>query len=382
MLTAVRPTSPRTQPASAPRVANPHAPEAPGPADDVQLSAPSSLSAAAESAAAPQRGRTAALAAAGLAAVVLTGVMAPVLGGLINSVPPDAISQTVSIPVAGGQPIAGLPGAVRAEAPAQTSQPAAPAQTQDPAALVAAMVGAAEQSAQALPQANQVHAQWTQDLTAMQATTADLAHHVDALMRDSKTDAAAHHAAIDSALAKLGQQAADLQTRMAKEQPGVDKFLGQNRDNLNQIGTISFNLERNVDQAASQYGYFTPERQALRQLGSEVHTATKDLAMATERTTTVRANDKALADNMKAVQQLVAQVQKAADGSKTSSSALSTVDNGARVLQNAFKILGQVSQQSQQDVDQAAALSHQGAADLGVVFHSLGGGQAQAQPPQ
>lgn len=380
MLSAIRPTF-QTSPmnaASDPAVSNPHAPAAAEPADAVALSVPAPLDARAEVHEKSEPGRKAAIVAAGLAAAVLTGALVPVVGGLLQTVP-QTVSQNVRVPVPGG--VSRLASNAQTPVPAQAQEdPAQPGQPQDPAQLVAAMAMASEQSAQALPQANQVHADWGKDLAAMQATAKDMAGHVDALMRDSKKDAAAHHTAIDAGLATLTRQVNEFQSRLQKEQPAVDQFVGQNRDNLNQVGTISFNLERNIEDAASQYGYFTPERQALRDLGRDVHRATLDLSMATEKASTVRAEDKALADNMKAVQEILGQVQKATEASRTDSKAMGQVDNGVRVLENAFKILGQLTEQSQKDVQEAASRSHKGAEDLLVVWQSFGGGAQQQAP--
>lgn len=396
MLSAIRPAI-QTAPASAPAVASPHAPASEAPlvaSDGVTLSPPPALepTAAATAPDGEGAGRRAAIVAAGLTAAVLAGVLGPVVGGALNTVGPDVASQSVTLAIPGGvnDPTLVLPGAAKAPAPTgeaaaaavETQQGDSTSQQQSVTELVGQMGGLAEASSKLLPQANGAHAEWAKDLTAMQATAKSLVGHVDALIRDGKTYNAAHHLAIDAGLTRYAQQAAELQDRIAREQPVVDQFLGQNRDNLNQIGTISYNLEANINKAASQEGYFTPQRQELRQLGKEVHKATLDVAISTEKATAARALDKALAENLKVVTQLIEQTQKANDAAKTKGANLDQLDAGVRVLENAAKVLGNIVDQSTKSVTESATRAAAGADDLAVVYGHLGGGAPPTVAPQ
>lgn len=390
MVSSIRPAL-QSPPAAASTVTSPHAPLAPASqdaSDSVSLTSITTPEPLAATSDVPEtKGRKAALVAAGVTAAVLAGVLGPVLGGVLQAVPPDVVSQAVTLPVAGGvvDPGMTLPGAAQgrfSEAPpaasVETPQSETSGQPQRPGDIVDAMSRAAEQSAQILPQANAVHAEWSKDLKAMKATVHEVSGHVDALLRNGKKDAESHRSAIDAGLTRLAQQSSELRARLGREQPAVDQFLGQNRDNLNQIGTIAYNLERSIDQAASQQGYFSPQRQALRELGKDVHTATVDMAMSTEKATSARALDKALVENLNVVDQIIGQVQQANDASKTQAGALSQLDEGARMLENAFKVLDNVVDQSVKTVDESASRAHRGAVELAAVARSLGAGDPAA----
>lgn len=380
MLSAVQPTVTNQIPS---RVISPFArPQAPSASsqDRVELSAPQAAPKA------PPKEHKAALV-AGVAALALAGIMVPIVGGVISQVSPAtapvaSISQTVSQAAQSGPTVGQATDAVSKglqqiehpvaaakdplvqqiqEFAAKTNNPSA---AQDTNGLGSAIAQTATQSAQQLQDANKTHAAWSSDVAAMQTTYNDLHSNVDAIMRGNG-DLNAHHAAVDQSLAKLTQQFKDFQTRVNTDQPNLDKQLGPIRDNLNQAGVIEYNLGQRLDQQALQYSATAPERQMVLDTSVPVHSASIDLAMATERTTNARTNDKGLADALKQFNTLFDQMQKANDAAKKDAGQMTAVDNGTTILGKVLTVLQSATQQSQQALNDASARAHQAAVDIG-----------------
>lgn len=376
-------TAPRLAEVTSPFTApTPAADSAPAPSSDGVTLSGAMASAAADPAAEAEsgsRGTKIAMAiAAGLAGFVAVGVVAPTVTSLVS---PQQTSTSVQV-------LHDLPSVLQQSVPAQATEalptdPAQPAQPQDPAQLIKMLAVLAESSAQQLPQATQAQGQWAADAGQMKNTVHDISRHVDALIRDPKVNATEHHKAIDEGLAKLTRQMAQFNERLSKEGPTVDKFLGQNRDNLNQVGVVSFNLHASVDKTAAQFGRFTPERRALGALSGNFYDASKDLAMATEKTTDTRAEQKVLQDNMKTIGQFMTKLQQANEKARTDPKAMDTVDQGVRVLDQAFGQTQKLVELQEKDTQEASRRAHVGAENLvqGLQrLEQLSGGSATEAP--
>ncbi|MBM3460636.1 MAG: hypothetical protein FJX76_00855 [Armatimonadetes bacterium] len=317
-----------------------------------------------------------------LAGATLAGVVAPAITAYVN--PPQIstsvqslgqginISTQLQAQVEAGQAAVAQDGQ---EAPTQPTQ-------QDPVQLVTLMAVLSEASSQQLLEVNAVQAQWGTDVAAMKATTHEVFTHVDSLIRNPGVNEAEHRQAIDAGIARLDQQLADFSTRLAAEGKTVDEFLGQNRDNLNQIGVLSYNFKANVDDAAGQYGWFTPQRKALNGLSTSFYEASKELAMSTERTTASRAEQQILGQNIQQIDQFLDQIRQINEASKKDPKAFAQVDQGIQVLEKVFDQTGQLVALQQKDVQEASARAHQGAEHLTQGLQQLinltGGGQQQA----
>lgn len=364
-------------------------------------------------------GTKVALVGAVLGVATLAGVILPVVGGVLKQAPEPAISQAVPAspgartdPHASQQTAQTTSGAVsvttaaKGEAghaqeehpptasqrfdcegefdcdiqkfiisqaadlglPMQPGTPDKPAPRQDPNQLFPAMATASEKASKSLLTVNQTHGKWLTDIGAMQATSKDLAFHVDQLMRGNG-EAATHHSAIDQGLTKLGQQLDDFRKRVEKERPDVDKLLGQNRDVLNEAGTIELKLEERAKLAAATQT--DPKaRHELLQDAHLMHRGILDIAMATEKSTTVQIEDKALAKALEDLRKIMDEVQKANKTSSKDAKAMSQVDRGSAILDNAMRVLKNAVAKTEKDVEEAGARAHKGAVDNGYGQYS------------
>jgi len=387
MLTALPPTLPGPGPTAAPAstVKNPYlkeSPATPSSQDSVQLSAPR-LSASAPKA---PRGEHKALIATGVIAVVLAGVMAPIIGGVVSQIsPPTAPSISISQTVTQAVQSTPLMAAASADAVTaglqQIEHPATLVQqdplqkqiqdfatmTKDPTVTGDGNVGPAiaktvASDAQQLLDVNKTQAQWSSDVAAMKSTYKTLFANDDAIMRGNG-DATAHHAALDQSIATLTQQFSDFQKRVQTDQPVVDQSLAPIRDSLNQAGLIEFNLHQRVDQSALQYNTTQAEHQMLGDVSVKLHTASIDLAMATEKTTDARTVDKNLVGALQKVSTLFDQLQKANTAAKKDASAMTQVDQATTLVGQALNKLQAVTQQSQQNLTDASARAQHAATE-------------------
>jgi hypothetical protein len=333
---------------------------------------------------------------AGLAGLVATGVIPPsIVGGApahvaaiqvpalsqpVNGITGQATSALQAGPASSAFGIIDLGGNAASTVSPPQAFAHAPVRL-NPVYATLSLAARSDQVSTALPQSNVTHQQWSHDLGDMKTTVHDMNTHIDLLMRYPSKDKAAHMTAIDNDLTTLNSQLTAFNQKLGTDGPTLDKALGADRDTLNDVGTQAFGNMQTLDAEAGLTPMFSPLRHDIGTVRAPFYEATKDIAMATEKTTDSRLADQQLAQNMKLITQVVGQIQKAQQQAHTNASALSTVDSGSRSLENALGLTQKLVDQSTADLSSASTLSHQGATQLRAAANQLGQAQKQAATP-